>query len=151
MSGGETIGARKGRMAVLARSNTTRLQELWPSVGFDPAYKMLRGPEFGLLMLRGRVGGTGQAFNLGEATVTRASVKLEDGSIGHAMALGRDPAKARLSAVIDALCRHAEAAARIDARLIEPIKTELDEADRTSRGQTAATRVNFFTMVRGED
>ena len=151
MFGDETIVARKGRMAVLARSNTARLQELWPSVGLNPAFSMLRGPEFGLLMLRGRVGGTGQAFNLGEATVTRASVKLEDGSVGHAMALGRDPAKAKLSAVIDALCRDAEAAACIDSKLIEPIKAELDEADQTSRRQTAATRVDFFTMVRGED
>jgi alpha-D-ribose 1-methylphosphonate 5-triphosphate synthase subunit PhnG len=151
MSGDETIVARKERMGILARSSTARLHELWPSVGLDPAYKMLRGPEFGLLMLRGRVGGTGQAFNLGEATVTRASVKLEDGSVGHAMALGRDPAKAELSAVIDALCRNAEAAACIDTMLVDPIRAELNDADETSRCQTAATRVDFFTMVRGED
>lgn len=145
------IAARRARMAVLARSSAARLNELWSSSGLDPAYTMLRGPEFGLVMLRGRVGGTGQAFNLGEASVTRATVKLEDGSVGHAMALGRDAAKVKLSAVIDALCCDHAVAASIDGTLIEPLKAELDEADAVSRRQTAATRVDFFTMVRGED
>jgi alpha-D-ribose 1-methylphosphonate 5-triphosphate synthase subunit PhnG len=151
MADTEIIAVRKQRMAILARSNGARLKNLWSEVGFDPAYTMLRGPEFGLVMLRGRVGGTGEAFNLGEASVTRASVKLEDGSVGHAMALGRDLEKAKLSAVIDALCGDGEAAAHIDAVLIAPIRAELDEADKTSRRETAATRVDFFTMARGED
>ena len=147
----EIVAARKARMAVLARSSAARLKELWPAVGLDPAYAMLRGPEFGLVMLRGRVGGTGQAFNLGEASVTRATVKLADGAVGHAMMLGRDAAKAKLSAVIDALCCNGEVAARIDVTLIEPLKVELDEADAISRRETAATRVDFFTVARGED
>lgn len=143
--------ARRDRMAVLARCSTERLSALWATLGLQPAHTPLRGPEAGLVMLRGRVGGTGEPFNVGEATVTRASVKLEDGSVGHAMALGRDHAKARLSAVIDALCRNAETAARIDAELIQPMRLELDAVDETRRQQTAATRVDFFTMVRGED
>ena len=138
-------------MAVLARSTHARLQELWPAVGIEPAYSLLRKPEFGLVMLRGRVGGMGEAFNLGEATVTRASVRLKDGAIGHAMALGREPAKVELSAVIDALCQDGRMAAHIETSLIEPIRLELREADEARRAQTAATRVDFFTMVRGED
>ncbi|PSJ65309.1 phosphonate C-P lyase system protein PhnG [Kumtagia ephedrae] len=145
------IAVRKNRMSVLARCNAGRLQELWDRLGLDPAHKTLRGPESGLVMLRGRVGGTGEAFNLGEATVTRASVRLEDGSVGHAMALGRDGAKARLSAIIDALCQNLETAALIDAEVVAPMQEELDRADETRRQQTAATRVDFFTMVRGED
>lgn len=143
--------ARKSRMSVLARCSTGRLQELWGKLGLDPAHKPLRGPESGLVTLRGRVGGTGEAFNLGEATVTRASVKLEDGSVGHAMTLGRDGIKARLLAVIDALCQNLETAVLIDAEMIAPMQTELDQADERRRQQTAATRVDFFTMVRGED
>jgi alpha-D-ribose 1-methylphosphonate 5-triphosphate synthase subunit PhnG len=151
MADNRTIAVRKDRMAVLARGNTARLQELWLTLGLDPSYRMLRGPEFGLVMLRGRIGGNEQAFNLGEASVTRASVKLQDGAVGHAMALGRDATKARLSAVIDALCSDDDVAARIDAAVIEPIRAELDQADETVRRQTAATRVDFFTMARGED
>lgn len=143
--------ARKGRMSVLARCNTGRLQQLWEKLGLNPAHKALRGPESGLVMLRGRVGGTGEPFNLGEATVTRASVKLEDGSVGHAMALGRDGAKVKLSAIIDALCQNLETAVLIDAEMIAPMQKELDQADEKRREQTAATRVDFFTMVRGED
>ena len=147
----ETIAARKDRMAVLARSTNARLQEFWARLGVAPAYRLLRGPELGLVMLRGRIGGTGECFNIGEATVTRASVMLEDGSVGHAMMLGREPAKAELSAVIDAVCQDAGMAAHVDANLIEPISLELRAADETRHAQTAATRVDFFTMVRGED
>jgi len=150
MTATETIAARKDRMAVLARSTNAGLQELWSRLGVGPAYRLLRGPEFGLVMLRGRIGGTGDAFNIGEATVTRASVKLEDGSVGHAMMLGREPAKAELAAVIDAVCRDEGMAARIDRDLVEPIRLKLQAADDTRSGQTAATRVDFFTMVRGE-
>lgn len=143
--------ARKKRMAVLARCSARRLEELWAGLAFNPAYKLLRGPESGLVMLRGRIGGTGEAFNIGEATVTRASVKLEDGSVGHAMALGRDQTKVRVAAIVDALCHNPEAAALIDAEMIAPIERELDDADEKRRQETAATRVDFFTMVRGED
>jgi alpha-D-ribose 1-methylphosphonate 5-triphosphate synthase subunit PhnG len=142
---------RRDRMAVLARSNAGRLHDLWCSLGLKPGCTPLRGPESGLVMLRGRVGSAGEAFNVGEASVTRASVKLDNGAVGHAIALGRDGEKARLSAIIDALCQDDETAARIDAALIVPIKCELDDADEKRRQETAATRVDFFTMVRGED
>jgi alpha-D-ribose 1-methylphosphonate 5-triphosphate synthase subunit PhnG len=151
MSSETQTEARKRRMSVLARCNSSRLQELWKKLGLGPAHKMLRGPESGLVMLRGRVGGTGEPFNVGEATVTRASVKLDDGAVGHAMALGRDGVKARISALIDALCQTMETAVLIDAELIAPIQQDLDRDDEKRRQQTAATRVDFFTMVRGED
>lgn len=147
----DTIAARQNRMAVLACCSADRLQQLWSGLGLNPAHKLLRGPESGLVMLRGRIGGTGEPFNIGEATVTRASVMLEDGSVGHAMALGRDKDKAELSAIVDALCQDAANAARIDAGMIAPLRHELESADEKRRQQTAATRVDFFTMVRGED
>lgn len=143
--------ARRDRMAVLARSDAGRLHDLWSQLGLNPRCTPLRGPESGLVTLRGRVGSSGEAFNVGEATVTRASVKLDNGAVGHAVALGRDAEKARLAAIIDALCHDGETAERIDAQLIAPIKRELDDADEKRRQQTAATRVDFFTMVRGED
>ena len=95
---------RRARMSVLARCDSGALRRLWDSLGLKAEHKPLRGPETGLVMLRGRVGGTGAPFNVGEATVTRATVKLSDGSVGHAMAFGRDGEKARLSAVIPTIC-----------------------------------------------
>ena len=147
----EEIALRRNRMSVLARAGTSRLRELWATLDLAPAYRVLRGPECGLITLRGRVGGSGEPFNFGEVTVTRASVQLEDGSIGHAVALGRDMDKARIAALVDAVCRTPETAALVDARMIAPLRHELDAADAEKREQTAATRVDFFTMVRGED
>lgn len=145
------IEDRRRRMGVLARCNGGALRARWSALGLDPSYAPLRGPETGLIMLRGRIGGTGDPFNVGEATVTRATVKLQGGAVGHAMALGRDHVKAQLSAVIDALCQNREMAARIDAELIGPLGRDLAADDERLRQETAATRVDFFTMVRGED
>lgn len=147
----EDSALRKSRMAVLARSSASRLRELWDILDLAPPYRTLRGPECGLITLRGRVGGSGEPFNFGEATVTRASVRLDDGSVGHAVALGRDMDKARIAALVDAVCRTPETAALVDTRLVAPLRQELDAADETRRQETAATRVDFFTMVRGED
>ncbi|MET3791286.1 phosphonate C-P lyase system protein PhnG [Aquamicrobium terrae] len=147
----EEIALRRNRMSVLARAGTSRLRELWATLDLAPAYRVLRGPECGLITLRGRIGGSGEPFNFGEATVTRASVRLDDGSVGHAVALGRDMDKARIAALIDAVCRRPDMATLVDAQMIAPLQRELDAADETRRQETAATRVDFFTMVRGED
>ena len=143
--------SRRARMAVLARSGAGRLRVLWDTLDLAPSYRTLRGPECGLITLRARIGGSGEPFNFGEATVTRASVRLEDGSVGHAVALGRDMDKARIAALVDAVCRTSATAALVDARMIAPLREELEAADEKRRRETAATRVDFFTMVRGED
>ncbi len=143
--------ARQLRMSVLATANTKRLVDLWTSLGIDPAFSILRRPETGIVGLRGRIGGGGDPFNFGEATITRASVKLESGLIGHAYALGRDQTKAKLSAILDALAQDEDWAQRIDEQVIAPLQFESDERDNKRAAQTAATKVNFFTMVRGED
>ena len=54
-------------------------------------------------MARGRPGGDGAPFNLGEMTVTRCTVRLEDGTVGHAYVAGRDMRQAELAAVLDAV------------------------------------------------
>jgi alpha-D-ribose 1-methylphosphonate 5-triphosphate synthase subunit PhnG len=111
----------------------------------------LRAAEEGLVMLRGRIGGDGQRFNVGEATVTRAAVRLDDGMLGYAYLLGRCPRKARLAAIVDALGQREDARAALDAVLVAPVTARREAAARERREETAATRVNFFTLVRGED
>ncbi len=81
---------RRDRMAVLARAEGKQLRELWGGLGIDPAFEMVRGPETGLATVRGRISGDGAPFNFGDVTVTRASVRLQDGAVGHAYRLGRD-------------------------------------------------------------
>lgn len=138
-------------MSVLARAPGDRLASLWSQFGPEPDHKMVRGPETGLVMLRGRIGGTGGLFNVGEASVTRATVRLADGCVGHSVALGRDRRKARIAALVDALCLDADLAARIDEQVVAPLATHIAALDDRLRCQTAATRVDFFTLARGED
>ena len=142
---------RQWRLGVLAAADSKALMERWSGLELDPAFEPVRGPETGLLMLRGRIGGDGAPFNVGEATVSRASVRLECGTVGHAMALGGDRRKATLCAVIDALAQKAEFAGRIDEALIGPLEAQGAARDEQRAREAAATKVDFFTMVRGED
>lgn len=147
----DTDPGRAERMGVLAQADGESLKRLWQELDVDPAFEMIRGPENGLIALRGRIGGGGAPFNLGDATATRATVKLEDGAVGHAVTLGRDTVKARLAAVIDALALAPDMAQRIEAAIIAPLRSEAATRDKTVRDKTQATKVDFFTMARGED
>ena len=86
--------SRQEAMGVLSHANPGRLGQLWGDWADKPGFHRVRGPETGLVMVRGRAGGGGNPFNLGEATVTRATVRLETGEVGHAYCLGRDGDKA---------------------------------------------------------
>lgn len=140
---------RKAALDVLAAAPSRALAELWDAWADKPEHRRVRGPETGLVMVRGRAGGGGAPFNLGEATVTRASVRIVTGEVGHGYNLGRDAAKAEVIAIIDALRQRDPA--RVDAEIIEPLRALADGSDQTRRDQSAATRVDFFTMVRGDN
>jgi alpha-D-ribose 1-methylphosphonate 5-triphosphate synthase subunit PhnG len=140
---------RKAAMAVLAHSSATEIAGHLGELEL-PAYERLREPENGLVMLRGRVGGDGAAFNLGEATVSRAAVRLASGEVGFGYTLGRDREKARMIALCDALVQSAEFADRVETEVVAPLRVAM-LARRTRRAAaTAATKVDFYTMVRGE-
>lgn len=113
------------------------------------AHDLLRAPETGLVMLRGRMGATGAAFNLGEATVTRCAVRLVDGTQGHAYVMGRSAAHAKLAAICDALLQRD--ADGLSGTVIAPLAAKLDARQAEASSKAAATRVDFFTMVRGDD
>jgi alpha-D-ribose 1-methylphosphonate 5-triphosphate synthase subunit PhnG len=110
----------------------------------------LRAAETGLVMLRGRMGGTGSTFNLGEATVTRCSVKIAQTTIGHAYVMGRNHEHARIAALCDALLQMPEHCAHIEEHIIQPLlKTHAGKAQLAAQ-KAAATKVDFFTLVRGD-
>jgi alpha-D-ribose 1-methylphosphonate 5-triphosphate synthase subunit PhnG len=115
-----------------------------------PDHDLLRAPEIGGVMVRGRAGAIGAAFNLGEMTVTRASVKLACGTVGHGYVQGRDKTHARTAALIDALMQ-TEAAARVEAQVLTPLRALMQARKDARAAKAAATKVDFFTMVRGED
>lgn len=145
----EPNSARQEALGVLARAEMPALSAAWETWANRPEVHPIRGPETGLIMIRGRTGGGGAPFNLGEATVSRASVRLGTGEIGHGYCLGRDADKARLIAVIDALYQREPE--NIDFAILRPLRDVAYAADQKRREETAATKVEFFTMVRGED
>ncbi|MDV4143466.1 phosphonate C-P lyase system protein PhnG [Shimia sp. FJ5] len=141
---------RRDWMSTLAKAPAARLAALWQALEMAPEFTWLRAPEIGATMVRGRMGGTGAPFNLGEMTVTRCSLQLVSGEVGHGYVQGRDKDKARIAALVDAVMQ-GDAAAQVRAELLIPLQDEM-AADSASRAaKAAATKVDFFTMVRGED
>jgi alpha-D-ribose 1-methylphosphonate 5-triphosphate synthase subunit PhnG len=141
---------RRRTMQLLAKADDAALVAAWDALADNPDVTRVRGPETGLVMLRGRIGGGGSPFNLGEATVTRATVRLGSGEIGHGQTLGLSHRKAELAAIFDALAQRPEHQAHIEG-LLADVETGIAEQDAERERQTAATKVDFFTMVRGED
>lgn len=142
---------RRAVMAVLAEATCAELTGGLEAIGPLPAHSELRAPENGLVMVRGRIGGDGAPFNIGEATVSRAVVRLVTGEIGFGYVLGRDRAKARLIALCDALVQTHAYDAAVENGVVAPIRARLEAAREVDARRVAATKVDFFTLVRGED
>jgi len=142
---------RKRIVDLLGRATLAELQDALATIQPAPDFTTLRGPETGLVMVKGRIGGGGAPFNLGEASVSRASVRLADGRIGHGYRLGTNRKAASLSAVLDALAQDEAALAMLEPALFAPLEARLAAEAERLETETAATKVDFFTMVRGED
>ena len=142
---------RRRWMAALAKAGSAELEAAWGALTTQPDYTLLRRPETGLTMLQGRAGGTGQRFNLGEATLTRCTVLLTDGTQGFGYVLGRDPRHAELAALFDALLQDEATRPALLTQVIEPLEAAHAARKREVAAKARATRVEFFTMVRGED
>lgn len=142
---------RAAWMRVMALSDAAALDDAFQGLGELPGYKRLRAPEAGMAMARGRAGGTGAQFNLGEISVTRCAVAFDDGVVGMAYVRGRALRHAEQAAVLDGLMQMPAWQARVREQVIAPLAQA--HAERASAGAAAAarTRVEFFTMVRGED
>lgn len=142
---------RRRCASLLASATSNELRAAWEALKDRPESRPVRGPETGLVMVRGRIGGGGSPFNLGEATVTRATVALASGTIGHAQALGTDKEKARLAAIFDALWQQDATRDYVESAVLAPVEQKIAVQDKAKAEETAATRVDFFTMVRGDD
>jgi alpha-D-ribose 1-methylphosphonate 5-triphosphate synthase subunit PhnG len=147
----ETSGQarRKAAMAVLAHSEAADIAGWLDAIAL-PLHENLREPENGLVMVRGRIGGDGAPFNLGEATVSRAAVRLASGEIGFGYVLGRDREKAQMIALCDAMMQSADHADAVERQVLAPLRAAVASKRKRRATETAATRVDFYTMVRGE-
>src|SRR5437868_12153695 len=151
IAAGENSGQvqRRAAMTVLAHSHAAEIAGYLNALVL-PDHEDLREPENGLVMVRGRVGGDGAPFNLGEATVSRAAVRLSTGEVGFGYTLGRDREKARLIALCDAMVQSDEHADAIETQVVAPLRAAMIERRNRKVAEAAATRVDFYTLVRGE-
>jgi len=147
--------ARQAWLAVLAKASLAELEAAWDELAEKPAYRRLRPGETGLVMLRGRIGGTGQPFNLGEMAMTRAAVQLLDtaGQVSYAgfgHVAGRSTRRAELVALFDAMLLDPARHAVITADVVAPLAARQQTSKAVRTAHVMASKVDFFTMVRGE-
>lgn len=142
--------SRQRWMATLARAEMGELEAIFARAGRVPDHVVLKPASTGTVMIEARAGGAGRRFNLGEATVTRCFVRLQDGTVGASFALGSDKRKALLAALLDAMLQSGEGGAAFHAREIAPIADRLRRRRASVQAETARTKVDFFTLVRAE-
>ena len=143
-----SVSERQRWLAVLAKADIEDLERRWDELGTMPKFRHLRAPETGLVMLRGRVSGTGAPFNVGEMTVTRCSVVLADGTVGHGYVGGSDARHAEIAALCDALLQTDAWRGEVEDRVIAPLAAAHEVRRQQTAARAAATRVEFFTVAR---
>lgn len=148
MQSSPSTSDRQTWMGVLARADRAVLEQAVEALDPAPTWSRLRAAETGMVMVRGRAGGDGAQFNLGEMTVTRCAVRLACGTIGHAYVAGRDQRKAELAAVLDALLQTEAQGPPLRAGLIADEGACQQARREDALRRAAATKVDFFSMVR---
>jgi alpha-D-ribose 1-methylphosphonate 5-triphosphate synthase subunit PhnG len=141
---------RQGWMAVLAKADPALLEAHWQNLATRPGYLLLRPPETGLVMVRGRISGSGAPFNLGEMTMTRCAIRLEDGPVGFGHVAGRSRRHAELAALFDGMLQDPRWDDALQDTLIAGLVQARAARRAADRARIAATRVDFFTLARGE-
>lgn len=143
-----TNAKRKRWLSILTKIHARVLEQIWQEMDIRNTFTWVRAAETGAVMVRGRMGGNGARFNMGEMTVTRATVRFDDGTVGFGYTAGRAHRKAELVALLDAAFQQDAALAdRHTEALAASLAVERQEQGR----KAAATKVEFFTLVRGEN
>ncbi|WP_158784375.1 phosphonate C-P lyase system protein PhnG [Pantoea sp. BAV 3049] len=147
----ESLKARQHWLSVLAHCQPETLLTHWQPLDLHPEYELLRTPETGLTRLQARMGGTGRRFILGDTTVTRAVVRLPDGICGYSYVMSRNKDHAELCALMDALLQQTSFSELIQQRIITPLAAAHQEKLTLRAREVASSRVDFFTLVRGDN
>jgi alpha-D-ribose 1-methylphosphonate 5-triphosphate synthase subunit PhnG len=144
----EPASERRRWLSILAKAPSSEVIAAWDALAERPAYRALRAPEIGMVLVRGRMGGAGDAFNLGEMTVTRAAVRLESGETGVGYVAGRDRRHAEIAAAVDAMMQSADLRPAVEGAVVARLARGQEARRDTAARKAAATKVDFFTMVR---
>lgn len=144
----DAVGERRRWLSILAKAKAGEVIAAWDSLAEPPSFRALRAPEIGMVMVRGRMGGTGDAFNLGEMTVTRAAVRLSGGETGVSYVAGRDRRHAEIAAAVDAMMQSQALRPAVEGAVVARLAAAQERRRDTAARKAAATKVDFFTMVR---
>ncbi|SIS00468.1 alpha-D-ribose 1-methylphosphonate 5-triphosphate synthase subunit PhnG [Williamsia sterculiae] len=147
------VAARQQWMRTLAEAGSAELIGAWERWEPKPEVRHIRGPEAGLVMVRGRADAGGVRFNLGEATVTRATVRLHGapvGSdvIGSSYVLGTDLDHAELAAIFDGMLADPVVRERVLDEVVTPLERRQRQHDESRQAEARSTLVDFFTVAR---
>ncbi|MFT5719774.1 MAG: alpha-D-ribose 1-methylphosphonate 5-triphosphate synthase subunit PhnG [Motiliproteus sp.] len=142
---------RQHWMSVMAKSSSELVTRLSATHVDSTEFETIRAPEVGLTQVRARMGGTGSEFNLGDMTLCRCVVRSQAGHYGYSYIAGRNKAHARRAAELDALLQSEAHRPLLRQQVIAPLEGVLLEEQQHKTAETRATKVNFFTLVRGED
>jgi len=143
----QTSYSRADWLGILARGTAAFITEALQKAPALPDFVRLRGPETGMSMVRGRMGGGGAAFNLGEMTIARCSIRDAAGRIGHGYAAGRDEALVELIARLDAVLQAPDLYPAYARAVLAPL-CQAEAARRAAlEARAAATEVKFFTLA----
>ncbi|WP_435951771.1 phosphonate C-P lyase system protein PhnG [Dryocola sp. BD626] len=145
------VARRQQWMGVLAHSEPQDLADRWQALHISANYQVIRQPETGLVQIQARMGATGQRFFAGDATLTRAVVQLDNGLYGYSYLLGRDKTHAERCAVIDALMQDEAHFQTLQETLIAPLAANREQRRAKRRAEVNSSRVDFFTLVRGDN
>lgn len=143
------VMARQRYLAILARATTAELEAAKLLLGELEDVQYVRPAEVGMSMLRGRIGGTGDAFNLGEATVTRCALRVGRSPLGVGYTLGRERRKAELIALFDSLLQDVGRRAFIQREVVDVLAQRQSAQAQAARHAAESSKVEFFTFVRG--
>lgn len=138
-------------MSVLAHSQPAALEARMRALSLAPDYELIRAPESGLVQIQARMGVTGERFFAGDATLTRAVVRLTSGTLGYSYQLGRDKPHAERCAVVDALLQEKTHFQTLMETLIAPLEAERAASIAARQATVNTSRVDFFTLVRGDN
>jgi alpha-D-ribose 1-methylphosphonate 5-triphosphate synthase subunit PhnG len=146
---GEADGdrARPEWMSALSCARREDLDERWAAFA-GVQFTWLKKPEFGAALVRGRMNGKEAEFNIGELTLTRCSVQLEQGEVGLAYVPGCDKRHAMMAAVLDALLQGNGALAAEAKRLVADLVEKRDVRRDLARTKTQASSVDFTMAQR---
>lgn len=144
-----TQADRQQWLSTLAKAPVTQLTSYWTALNLTPEFSWIRAPETGTVMVQGRSGSSGNPFNLGETTVTRCSLMLADETVGHGYIQGRNHTAAEIVALCDALLQQGNST--VLEAVVKPLADAQQKHKDSIQRKAAATKVDFFTLARGED